>query len=112
MTGSPGKGPAKNHSYAVTAFCPTIRLASTSYSTIRSTSRNGHRCGMRASISRVVWTTGDPGGAEPDAPGAASAGGSIGHGVGGAVASVIGLSGSVVVASAAPVGAAGQAWTA
>src|SRR3990170_6434227 len=35
---------------------PTIRFASASYSTIRSTMRIGQRCGMSASISRVVWT--------------------------------------------------------
>ena len=56
MTGRPGKWPWKNHSVAVTALSPTIRSASGSYSTIRSTSRNGQRCGMSASISRVVWT--------------------------------------------------------
>ncbi len=56
MTGSPGKWPWKNHSVAVTALTPTMRCASGSYSSIRSTSRNGQRCGMSASISRVVWT--------------------------------------------------------
>src|SRR5436190_20343621 len=61
-TGRPGKWPWKYHSPAVTPLRPTIRFASASYSTMRSTSRNGHRCGIRASISRVVWTgsvTGD-----------------------------------------------------
>src|SRR4051794_3712208 len=56
ITGSPGKWPAKNHSVAVTALSPTMRWADGSYSTIRSTSRNGWRCGIRRSISRVVWT--------------------------------------------------------
>src|SRR6187431_3022388 len=56
MTGSPGKWPWKNHSVAVTPLSPTIRFASASYSTIRSTSRNGQRCGISASISRVLWT--------------------------------------------------------
>src|SRR5689334_15206553 len=56
ITGSPGKWPWKNHSVAVTPLRPTIRFASASYSTIRSTSRNGQRCGINASISRVVWT--------------------------------------------------------
>src|SRR3990172_11640025 len=55
MTGKPGKWPWKNHSVAVTPFWPTIRCAAASYSTMRSTSRNGQRCGMSASISRVVW---------------------------------------------------------
>ena len=62
MTGRPGKWPWKNHSVAVTPLIPTIRFASASYSTIRSTSRNGQRCGISASISRVVWmgsVTGD-----------------------------------------------------
>src|SRR4249919_1046964 len=54
-TGNPGKCPWKYHSLAVTPLMPTIRFASGSYSTIRSTSRNGQRCGIRASISRVVW---------------------------------------------------------
>jgi len=44
----------KNHSVAVTDLSPTIRLASASYSTIRSTSRNGQRCGISCSICRVV----------------------------------------------------------
>ena len=57
ITGSPGKWPWKNHSVAVTALIPTIRCASGSYSTIRSTRRNGQRCGMSPSISRVVCTT-------------------------------------------------------
>ena len=52
MTGRPGKWPWKNHSVAVTPLSPTIRFASGSYSTIRSTSRNGQRCGISASISR------------------------------------------------------------
>src|ERR1035437_1076142 len=52
--GWPGKWPWKNHSVAVTDFSPTIRLASTSYSTIRSTRRNGQRCGISFSIWRVV----------------------------------------------------------
>ena len=47
MTGRPGKWPWKNHSVAVTPLIPTIRFASASYSTIRSTSRNGQRCGIR-----------------------------------------------------------------
>src|SRR3954470_13735203 len=34
---------------------PTMRLESASYSTIRSTNRKGQRCGISASISRVVW---------------------------------------------------------
>ena len=55
MTGRPGKWPWKNHSVAVTPLIPTIRFASASYSTIRSTRRNGQRCGISASISRVVW---------------------------------------------------------
>ena len=55
MTGSDGKWPWKNHSDAVTPLIPTIRLASASYSTIRSTSRNGQRCGISAWISAVVW---------------------------------------------------------
>src|SRR3954454_18278263 len=55
ITGRPGKWPWKYHSLAVTPLMPTIRLASWSYSTIRSTSRNGQRCGINASISRVVW---------------------------------------------------------
>src|SRR4051794_17623793 len=54
-TGSAGKWPWKNHSLAVTPLMPTIRFASASYSTIRSTNRKGQRCGIRASISRVVW---------------------------------------------------------
>src|ERR1700690_2468722 len=54
MIGWPGKWPWKNHSVAVTDFRPTIRLASTSYSTMRSTSRNGQRCGMSFSIWLVV----------------------------------------------------------
>ena len=48
MTGRPGKWPWKNHSVAVTPLIPTIRFASASYSTIRSTSRNGQRCGISA----------------------------------------------------------------
>src|SRR4051794_20931982 len=62
ITGNPGKCPWKYHSPAVTPLIPTIRLASASYSTMRSTSRNGQRCGISASISRVVWmvsVTGD-----------------------------------------------------
>src|SRR5512147_2424547 len=55
MTGRFGKWPWKNHSPAVTPLSPTIRFASWSYSTIRSTSRNGQRCGIRAWISAVVW---------------------------------------------------------
>jgi hypothetical protein len=48
----------------------TIRLASASYSTIRSMSRNGQRCGISASISRTVWiVVGTAGG---EAVGAAS----------------------------------------
>src|SRR5258705_13382945 len=62
ITGNPGKCPWKYHSLAVTPLIPTIRLASASYSTIRSTSRNGQRWGISASISRVEWmvsVTGD-----------------------------------------------------
>src|SRR6185369_646206 len=62
ITGRPGKWPWKYHSLAVTPLIPTMRLASASYSTMRSTSRNGQRCGMSDSISRVVWmgsVTGD-----------------------------------------------------
>src|ERR1035437_8017125 len=59
MIGWPGKWPWKNHSVAVTDLSPTIRLAAGSYSTIRSTSRNGQRCGRSCWISRVermvVW---------------------------------------------------------
>src|SRR3954451_1334647 len=55
-TGSPGEWPWKNHSLAVTPLMPTIRFAAASYSTILSTNRKGQRCGIRASISRVVWT--------------------------------------------------------
>src|SRR5215213_9195299 len=51
MTGRPGKWPWKNHSVAVTALIPTIRFSAGSYSTMRSTSRNGQRCGIRPSIS-------------------------------------------------------------
>src|SRR5664279_1255534 len=54
MIGWPGKWPWKNHSVAVTDLRPTIRFASASYSTIRSTSRNGQRCGSNFSIWRVV----------------------------------------------------------
>src|SRR6185369_17276720 len=54
-TGRPGKWPWKNHSVAATPLIPTIRFASASYSTIRSTSRIGQRCGIRASISAVEW---------------------------------------------------------
>ena len=53
MTGRPGKWPWKNHSVAVTALIPTIRFSAGSYSTIRSTRRNGQRCGMRPSITVV-----------------------------------------------------------
>src|ERR1019366_10486369 len=56
MTGSPGKWPWKNHSVALTALIPTIHRAPSSYSMIRSTRRNGQRCGISPSISRVVWT--------------------------------------------------------
>src|SRR5512146_2145669 len=56
ITGRPRTWPWKNHSVAVTALRPTIRFASGSYSTIRSTSRNGQRCGMRPSISRTECT--------------------------------------------------------
>src|SRR3954451_24252803 len=56
ITGNPGKWPWKNHSVAVTALIPTIRFAPGSYSMIRSTSRNGQRCGISASISRTLWT--------------------------------------------------------
>src|SRR6185369_9805285 len=62
ITGRPGKWPWKYHSLAVTPLIPTIRFASASYSTMRSTSRNGQRCGISASISRVEWmvsVTGD-----------------------------------------------------
>src|SRR3954468_8670700 len=55
-TGSRGKWPWKNPSLAVTPLMPTIRFASASYSTILSTNRKGQRCGIRASISRIVWT--------------------------------------------------------
>jgi len=34
---------------------PTIRFASASYSTIRSTRRIGQRCGISAWISAVEW---------------------------------------------------------
>src|ERR1035437_9645443 len=54
MIGWPGKCPWKNHSVAVPDLRPTIRFASASYSTIRSTSRNGQRCGISFSIWRVV----------------------------------------------------------
>src|SRR3954454_2240099 len=53
MTGRPGKCPWKNHSVAVTALMPTIRFSAGSYSTIRSTRRNGHRCGMSPSMILV-----------------------------------------------------------
>src|SRR5450759_2447442 len=56
MIGWPWKWPWKNHSVAVTDLRPTMRLAAGSYSTIRSTSRNGQRCGMSFSISRVERT--------------------------------------------------------
>ena len=62
MTGRPGKWPWAHHSVAVTPLIPTIRFASASYSTIRSTMRIGQRCGMSASISRVVWTVSVTGG--------------------------------------------------
>src|SRR5918995_1671394 len=52
-TGSPGKCPWKNHSVAVTALRPTMRRPSGSYASIRSTSRNGQRCGMSRSMSAV-----------------------------------------------------------
>ncbi len=74
MTGRPGKWPWKNHSVAVTALIPTIRFASGSYSTIRSTSRNGQRCGMSASISRVVWIVVGAGPPEAEAEASGSAG--------------------------------------
>src|SRR5258708_15148921 len=55
-TGRPGKWPFAHQSDAVIAFVPTIRFAAASYSTMRSTIRIGQRCGISASISRVVWT--------------------------------------------------------
>ena len=55
ITGRPGKWPWKNHSVAATPLIPTIRFASASYSTIRSTRRIGQRCGIRAWISAVEW---------------------------------------------------------
>src|SRR5439155_4369488 len=55
MTGRPGKWPCAHHSVAVTPLMPTIRFASGSYSTIRSTISIGQRCGISASISRVEW---------------------------------------------------------
>src|SRR5450759_4352055 len=57
MIGWPGKWPWKNHSVAVTDLSPTMRLASTSYSTMRSTRRKGQRCGISFSIWRVVRMT-------------------------------------------------------
>src|SRR4029079_12435908 len=82
MTGRPGKWPWKNHSVAVTPLSPTIRFASASYSTIRSTRRNGQRCGISDSISRVVWTV----------PGWASGSGGAGGGAVGIAVSVTGSS--------------------
>src|SRR5688500_6491882 len=53
MTGRPGKWPWKNHSVAVTALMPTMRFSAGSYSTMRSTRRNGQRCGIRPSMTEV-----------------------------------------------------------
>src|SRR5665811_468366 len=84
MTGIPGKWPWKNHSVAVTALRPTIRRASASYSSIRSTSRNGQRCGISASISRVVWmasvTTGSAAGVGKSSGKSGMSGGAAGRG--------------------------------
>src|SRR5579884_2900824 len=65
ITGRPGKWPWKYHSAPVTAFSPTIRRASGSYSTIRSTRRKGQRWGMSFWISALV-RMGPPGVGAPD----------------------------------------------
>src|SRR5690242_19750632 len=68
ITGRPGKCPAKYHSDEVMPLIPTIRLASGSYSTMRSTSRNGWRCGISSwiwAVVRMVSVTGDSGGFDP-----------------------------------------------
>src|SRR5687767_2590967 len=54
--GRPGKWPCAQNSVAAMPLMPTIRLASASYSMIRSTISIGQRCGISASISRVVCT--------------------------------------------------------
>src|SRR5512140_211507 len=56
MIGCPGKCPWKNGSLIVTFLMPTI-LFPGSNSTIRSTSRNGYRCGNSSMISRIRNTS-------------------------------------------------------
>src|SRR5438874_8984742 len=52
MIGRPGKWPGKNGSLMVTFFKPRPRCPG-SISSIRSTRRNGKRCGRRVSISSM-----------------------------------------------------------